>query len=80
MAQAKKCIPLQKNSVMKRLATIIFVLIALCTTIHARQFEDLTHHRASLSGLLTFSDAWQVDFAYHYMIFPYLGVGGGIGG
>lgn len=67
---------------MKRLATIIFVLIALCTTttVHARQFEDLTHHRASLSGLLTFSDAWQVDFAYHYMIFPYLGVGGGIGG
>lgn len=65
---------------MKRLTTIILAIITLCNTIHARQFEDLTHHRASISGLLTSSDNWQVDLAYHYMIFPYLGVGGGIGG
>ncbi|MDE5644331.1 MAG: hypothetical protein K2I45_01665 [Muribaculaceae bacterium] len=65
---------------MKRLTVIIFATITLCNALYARQFEDLTHHRASISGLLTSSDTWQVDLAYHYMIFPYFGAGGGIGG
>lgn len=64
---------------MKRLITVITAIVALCSSMSARQFEDLTHHRASLSGALTTSDSWQVDLAYHYMIFPYLGVGGSIG-
>lgn len=64
---------------MKRLITILITVIAFYNSIPARQFEDLTHNRASMSGALTSSDSWQVDLAYHYMILPYLGVGGGIG-
>lgn len=63
----------------KRLITILLAISAICNYAMARQFEDLTHNRAYISGMLTSSDSWQVDLGYHYMIFPYLGVGGGIG-
>lgn len=62
-----------------RLSIILLSIIFICDFAYAKQFEDLTHNRAYISGMLTSSDSWQVDLGYHYMIFPYLGVGGGIG-
>jgi hypothetical protein len=40
---------------------------------------ELSHHRASVSGMLTSSDTWQVQFGYHYMLNRYVGVGGSVG-
>lgn len=62
-----------------RLIVTIFSIAIICNFAMARQFEDLTPNRAYISGMLTSSDSWQVDLGYHYMILPFLGVGGGIG-
>lgn len=64
---------------MKRFLSAAIVLIALCGNPYARHSGDLTHHRASVSGMLTSSDCWQVDLSYHYMVFRCLGIGGGLG-
>ena len=62
----------------------LLILIAFCFVALMMRGEDdgvveFTHHRASITGALTTSDAYQVQFSYHYMIWPCLGAGGGVG-
>ena len=42
--------------------------------------DDRVHHRVSVSGLLTSSDSYSIEAAYHYMVCEYVGVGGAFGG
>lgn len=63
----------------KQFIILLLFIAAIGDFAQARQLEALTHNRAYISGMLTSSDSWQVDLGYHYMILPYLGIGGGIG-
>lgn len=53
-------------------------LAAICNDKEDTPF-DFTHNRASISGMLTSSDAWQVELGYHYMFSKYVGLGGTAG-
>lgn len=41
--------------------------------------DDFHRHRFGMSGALTSSDTWQLDFTYHYMLTRNIGVGGALG-
>lgn len=40
---------------------------------------EFTHNMASVSGMLTSSDSWQMEFGYHYMFSKYIGIGASVG-
>lgn len=70
-------------SITAKLATLILALASAPTAYAASKRGDtfeFTHHRASISGMLTSSDSWQLEFGYHYMFNKYIGIGGAIGG
>lgn len=62
---------------------IIFMTILSVFAVRAETGKednfDFTHHRASVSGMLTSSDSWQVELGYHYMLNRYVGIGGAVG-
>lgn len=65
---------------MKRVLLIITVV--MLTSIFGSAFDgekSNTHHRPSITGMLTSSDCWQLEMSYHYMFCKYIGAGGGIG-
>lgn len=41
--------------------------------------DSFTHHRAAVTGMLNSSDSYDLRLSYHYMIWKYLGAGGGVG-
>lgn len=67
---------------MRRYILFVMTILAVCR-VYADGGEgsnfDFTHHRASISGMLTSSDTWQLDMAYHYMFNRYVGIGGAVG-
>lgn len=65
---------------MRNVLLALFMITLGINVVSARQFEDITHNRASITGLLTSSDSWQVELGYNYMICPYVGIGGAVGG
>lgn len=74
---------------MKRLAIFICALLSMCCIAAGNDSDirdknednfEFSHHRASITGVLTSSDSWQVEFAYHYMFNKFIGIGGGAGG
>ncbi len=67
---------------MKRACIVLAILAVLFLRAEGKvdsNFE-FTHNRASISGMLTSSDSWQLEFGYHYMFNKYVGIGGGLGG
>lgn len=62
---------------MKR--SLFITLIALMLGITA-QAADATRYRIGLNFQFTSYSTWQVDFSCHYMVQPWLGLGGSIGG
>lgn len=55
-----------------RLFCLVVFLLAI-TPVHAE--EEALKNRVALSGLLTSSDSWQIEFSYHYMFNKYIGLG-----
>lgn len=68
---------------MKKIYLIILILL-FATSIQAQNNKsenfEFTNNRASITGMLTSSDSWQIEFGYHYMVNKYIGVGGALGG
>ncbi|MCM1449950.1 MAG: hypothetical protein NC082_06380 [Clostridiales bacterium] len=67
---------------MKKISLIIVAFLSTITLYaDSKQDEnfDFSHNRFSVSGLLTSSDSYQVEAAYHYMFNRYVGVGGALG-
>lgn len=61
---------------------ILFLLLSIASLAQGQNEnsdECFTHHRVSITGALTTSDAYQLQFSYHYMFWKYFGVGGGFG-
>lgn len=68
---------------MKKIGIIIFILFfsfSLRAETEKNDNFDFTHHRASITGMLTSSDSWQLEVGYHYMFNKYIGIGGEFGG
>lgn len=68
---------------MKKFALLAFLII-FAFSLQAKNADDdsnfeFSNNRASISGLLTSSDSWQLEYGYHYMFNKYIGVGGSIG-
>lgn len=65
---------------MGRLLAFVLLIYA-ASLMHGQSNSDeyFTYNRASVTGALTTSDTYQLQFAYHYMVWKYLGVGGSIG-
>ncbi len=68
---------------MKRPVIIFMAILSLFSSARAGSKKEdnfeFTHHRASISGMLTSSCSWQVELGYHYMLNRYVGLGGSIG-
>lgn len=67
---------------MNRLGLFIAALLPALSIYAGNKAEsnfEFTHHRASISGMLTSSCSWQVELGYHYMFNRYIGIGGTIG-
>lgn len=60
------------------LAMVVSVLSVNAKNNKENNFE-FTHNRFAFSGLLTSSDSYQLEAAYHYMFNQFVGIGGGIG-
>lgn len=67
---------------MKRCACVVMAgaLCMLCAVANAQRADDgsLYRHQLELGGMAV-SRAWLVDFAYHYKLNQYVGVGGSMG-
>lgn len=65
---------------MHRLLTLI-LLIPVASLMYGQSNSDeyFSHKRASVTGALTSSETYQLQFAYHYMFGKYFGIGGSIG-
>lgn len=58
----------------------LFCLVVFLFSIMPVQAEEeALKNRVALSGLLTSSDSWQIEFSYHYMFNKYIGLGGSFG-
>lgn len=64
---------------MRKLLVLILLISAAPLMRGENNDEYFTHHRASVTGALTTSDTYQLQFSYHYMVWKYLGVGGSVG-
>lgn len=67
---------------MKRFGLFLLACFSVLSSAAEEEREEnfeFTHNRASISGLLTSSDAWQLELGYHYMFSRYIGVGASIG-
>lgn len=59
---------------------VVFLCALFSVWIANAQNEDSTgKNRFSVGGELTSGDTWQMDVSYHYMIFPYVGLGASVG-
>ncbi len=68
---------------MRRIGVFIIAIFTALSILAENKKEEnfeFSHHRASISGLLTSSDSWQLEGAYHYLFNRYIGIGGAIGG
>lgn len=63
----------------KALRFIFALLILASASVAWAQNEEVTHRRVSATGTLASSDVYSIEGAFHYMFFPYLGVGGAFG-
>lgn len=63
----------------KALRFIFALLILASASVTWAQNEGATHRRVSATGTLASSDVYSIEGAFHYMFFPYLGVGGAFG-
>lgn len=63
---------------MKRLTTLFLFCMIISAAI-ARKTVGPDRHRVAFTGMLTSSITWQLEGSYHFMISPYVGIGGGIG-
>ena len=71
-----------EKTLMNRKQLVLFLLLSIASLMHGQNKnsdEYFTHHRASITGALTTSDAYQLQFSYHYMFWKYFGVGGSFG-
>ncbi len=65
--------------------TKLYLIILLCAFVspfnaNGKPWDDeFSHNRFAMSGTLTSSDSYSLDLSYHYMPWPCLGLGGGIG-
>lgn len=67
---------------MKRIGLLLFAIISVSHSFAKTENEDnfeFTRNRASISDMLTSSDSWLLEAAYHYMLNKYIGLGGSIG-
>lgn len=70
---------------MKRSGLFLLAVAAACSGLFANEKEkkednfEFTHNRFSFSGMLTSSDTYQLEAAYHYMFNRYVGIGGAFG-
>ena len=67
---------------MKRFGFLLIIILMPFTSFAGGEKDDVfefTHNRLSFSGLLTSSDAYELEASYHYMFNRYVGVGGAIG-
>lgn len=63
-------------------ALLITAMLMVPATAKAETINDdesFTHHRASITGVLTSSDCYQIQLSYHYMFWKFFGAGGSIG-
>lgn len=70
------------KTLVSRKQLILFLLLSVASLAHSQNKnsdEYFTHHRASITGALTTSDTYQLQFSYHYMFWKYSGVGGSFG-
>lgn len=58
---------------------ILFFLLFSIAPFTTYGTEEVSHNRVAFSGSLTSSDVYSLEAAYHYMVFPCLGVGGALG-
>ncbi len=62
---------------------VLAMLLCICSvaTASAEGEEDdkIGPHRFGFIGALTSSDTWQLEMGYHYMLRPWLGLGGELG-
>ncbi len=65
---------------MKKVISML-LLWAIAMSMFAQSVEeDISRHRLEFMGGLTSCDTWQLDFSYHYMVCPYVGIGASLGG
>lgn len=64
-----------KGCILRLFCLVVFLLAIM--PVHAE--EEALKNRVALSGLLTSSDSWQIEFSYHYMFNKYIGLGGSVG-
>lgn len=62
---------------------MVMACLLWCGNVNAagRATEDdpMGRHRFGFNGALTSSDTWQLETEYHYMLNPYVGLGGSLG-
>lgn len=65
-----------KESLKRQITFITLLLFALI--VKAQDADERGPHHVGISGLLTSDFTWQIDCSYHYMLCPYVGVGGSL--
>lgn len=75
-------LPILSNTSAMRKLLILLLLPSIALLMQGQNKDSdeyFTHNRASITGALTTSDAYQLQFSYHYMFWKYFGVGGSFG-
>ena len=75
--------PMLPLFIMKRILLLLSCCALLSISAQEKksiaEAEPTRHHLVSISGALTSVDTWELDFSYHYMFLPYIGIGGSFG-
>lgn len=68
-----------KNPLLMKDILVALMLIITSLSMSAQEREYFSHTRFSISGALTSSYTYELDFACHYMFCPFVGAGGSLG-